>query len=75
MEKSVKEQEQIEKMSSKKKEAIKRLPQEKIDQIEGLIDAIEAAGVDEFIEYIKSPWKMLWPNFVAGIARGFGALV
>jgi hypothetical protein len=27
------------------------------------------------MEYIRSPWKMLWPNFVAGIARGFGALV
>ena len=27
------------------------------------------------MEYIRSPWKMLWPNFVAGVARGFGALV
>jgi hypothetical protein len=40
-----------------------------------LVDAIESLGLEEFIDYIKSPWKLLWPNFVAGIARGFGALV
>lgn len=42
---------------------------------EEVIEAISAAGLDEFVEYIRSPWKMLWPNFVAGIARGVGALV
>ena len=49
---------------------IESLPPTEIDRIEGLIDAIEAAGVSEFIEYIRSPWKMLWPNFIAGVARG-----
>lgn len=32
-------------------------------------------GLEEFMDYIRSPWKMLWPNFIAGVARGFGALV
>jgi hypothetical protein len=40
-------------------------------ELEHLLDAIEASGLSEFMEYIRSPWKMLWPNFVAGIARGF----
>lgn len=40
-----------------------------------LVNAIESLGLEEFIEYIKSPWRLLWPNFVAGVARGFGALV
>jgi len=35
------------------------------------VNAIDAAGIQEFMEYIRSPWKMLWPNFVAGVARGF----
>lgn len=42
---------------------------------EQVIKALESTGLDEFMEYIRSPWRMLWPNFVAGIARGIGALV
>ncbi|MBC7503410.1 UbiA prenyltransferase family protein [Candidatus Gracilibacteria bacterium] len=75
MEKSVQDEEHIQKMPNKRSAIIKKLPQKEREKVEGVIDAIEAAGLDEFIEYIRSPWKMLWPNFVAGIARGFGALV
>jgi Domain of unknown function (DUF5665) len=75
MEKSVKEHQEIKKMSSHKKNTIESLSPEKADRIEGLIDAIGSAGLEEFMEYIRSPWKMLWPNFVAWVARGFGALV
>jgi Domain of unknown function (DUF5665) len=75
MEKSVKEQTQIKKMPTPRKKAIQSLPAERRDRVEWLIDAIDAAWVQEFMEYIRSPWKMLWPNFVAGMARGFGAIV
>jgi Domain of unknown function (DUF5665) len=75
MEKSVQQQEQIKKLPSKKIRDIKKLPKDKVEQVEGLIDAIDALWLDEFMEYIKSPWKMIWPNFVAGVVRGFGALV
>lgn len=75
MEKTVTEKRQIQKMPAKRKKVIESLPKAKVDEIEGLLDAIESAGVSEFMEYIRSPWKMLWPNFVAGVARGFGALV
>jgi hypothetical protein len=27
------------------------------------------------MEYIRSPLKMFWPNFIAGMIRGFGALI
>ena len=40
-----------------------------IKLVEQLIDALESLGLEEFIEYIKSPWRLLWPNFVAGVAR------
>jgi Domain of unknown function (DUF5665) len=75
MEKSVKEQAQIRKMPTAKQKVIASLDSAQIDRLEWLIDAIQSMWLDEFIEYIRSPWKMLWPNFVAGIARGFGALV
>lgn len=75
MEKSVQDAEIIKKMPTKKAEIIKKMPKNEQEQIEWLINAIGATGLDEFIDYIRSPWKMLWPNFIAGIARGFGALV
>jgi hypothetical protein len=65
MEKTVTEKRQIKKLPTKKEQIIEHRTQKEIDRIEGLIDAIEASGLDEFMEYIRSPWKMLWPNFIA----------
>ncbi len=75
MEKSVQDAEMIKKMPNKKSAIIKKMPKNEQEEVEWLIDAIHAIGLEEFIDYIRSPWKMLWPNFIAGIARGFGALV
>ncbi len=75
MEQSVQEEQQIKKMSTKKATMIKKMPKQQQEEVEWLIDAIGAVGLEEFIEYIRSPWKMLWPNFIAWVARGFGALV
>ena len=75
MEKSVKEHTELKNMPTHRAKKIDKLPLADQDKVEWLIDAISAAGLDEFMEYIRSPWKMLWPNFVAWVARGFGALV
>ena len=75
MEKSVQDEEMIKKMPNRRAKIIKKMPKEEQEKVEWLIDAIWAVGLEEFIEYIRSPWKMLWPNFIAGVARGFGALV
>lgn len=69
IEASVTEHKEIKKMPTRRKRTIEELSPEQIDRVEGLIDAIGSSGLDEFMEYIHSPWKMLWPNFVAGIAR------
>jgi Domain of unknown function (DUF5665) len=75
MEKTVTEKQQIKKLPTKKEQIIEHRTQKEIERIEGLIDAIEASGLDEFMEYIRSPWKMFWPNFIAGAVRWFGAIV
>lgn len=75
MEKSVTEKQQIKTLPSKKQSKVESLTQDQALKLEGLIDAIEAAWLEEFIEYIQSPWKMLWPNFIAWVARGVGALI
>ena len=40
-----------------------------------LIKAFEAAGVVDYLQYLASSKKILWTNFQAGIARGFGITI
>jgi len=40
-----------------------------------LIKVFEAAGVVEYLEYLESGKRILWVNFKAGIAKGFGITV
>jgi len=30
---------------------------------------------DDFASYLSSPWRVFWPNFLAGIFRGLGFIV
>lgn len=46
-----------------------------LENIASIIKAIDSLGFEEFIEYIKSPWRLILPNLVAGIARGVGTLL
>nr|CAA6830777.1 MAG: Unknown protein [uncultured Thiotrichaceae bacterium] len=34
-----------------------------------------ADSLEDFINYVSSPWRLIWTNFVAGIFRGLGAVV
>jgi hypothetical protein len=40
-----------------------------------LVKVFEAAGVVEYLEYLQSGKRIMWINFKAGIARGFGVTV
>ena len=40
-----------------------------------LVRAFEAAGVVDYMEYLQSGKRIMWVNFKAGIARGFGVTV
>ena len=37
-----------------------------------LVKVFEAAGVVEYLEYLQSGKRIMWVNFKAGIAKGFG---
>jgi len=52
-----------------------KLTSKDLEHIASILKAIESIGLEEFMEYIKSPWKLVLPNLVAGIARGFGAII
>ncbi len=40
-----------------------------------LVKMFEAAGVVDYLEYLQSGKRIMWANFKAGIARGFGITV
>jgi hypothetical protein len=40
-----------------------------------LIKTFEAAGIVEYLEYLQSGKRILWNNFKAGVAKGFGITV
>jgi len=36
---------------------------------------LAAEAMEDFIQYVSSPWRIVWVNFLAGIFRGLGALI
>lgn len=33
------------------------------------------SGLDSFVRYLRSPWRIVWANFLAGIFYGLGFVV
>ncbi|MBM3573461.1 MAG: hypothetical protein FJX52_14070 [Alphaproteobacteria bacterium] len=33
------------------------------------------AGLDEFVAYLKNPWRIMWTNLLAGVMRGLGFVI
>jgi hypothetical protein len=52
-----------------------REDEEKIDRMERLLEHIDNSGVSEFVRLSQHSWKILWLNFLSGIARGLGFTV
>jgi len=37
--------------------------------------AFKELEVSDFIKYLRSPWRIMWHNFLAGVFRGLGLIV
>jgi len=35
----------------------------------------QAAHLSYYVTYLQHPWRMLWTNFISGVARGIGTAV
>ncbi len=49
--------------------------EDKIDRLERLLEHLDNSGVSEFVRLSQNTWKILWLNFLSGIARGLGFTV
>jgi hypothetical protein len=45
------------------------------DKVDKLALNMERSRIRDYICYLENPRKLLFPNFLAGLARGFGASV
>lgn len=32
-------------------------------------------GLEEWVTYMRSPWRIIWTNFIAGLFRGLGTVI
>ena len=37
--------------------------------------AFESSGLDDFMAYVQSPWRIIWTNLLVGIFRGLGVAI
>lgn len=45
------------------------------DKLDKLALDMEKSRIRDYICYLENPRKLIWPNFLAGLARGFGASI
>jgi hypothetical protein len=38
-------------------------------------EKVGASGLDDFVRYLHSPWRIIWSNLFAGIFRGLGFII
>lgn len=51
------------------------MDQKQIDQIDDLARRLENSGVAEYVKLSQKTGKILWLNFLSGVARGLGFTV
>ena len=46
-----------------------------IKDAEALKKAFAQMHIEEFVRYLRSPWRIIWTNLLAGIFRGLGIII
>ncbi len=45
------------------------------DNIRVVAMSLERAKLADYVQLMNSPWRLIWLNFVAGLARGVGLAI
>lgn len=72
--KAVEEKEKTEEKKTKKEKEQNDDLQLK-DDVHALVSVLRDQRFHEFVRHLRSPWRIMWTNFLAGIFRGLGILV
>lgn len=44
-------------------------------QFKKISQSFQESGFADFVRYIKSPWRIVWMNFISGVFKGVGIIV
>jgi len=44
-------------------------------QLDQMSEMMEKMKIADYVELMQSPYRLLWLNFISGVARGFGLAV
>ncbi len=58
-----------------KESAIVRKTEREVRKMDRILEKLKRVELQEFTNYLHSPWRILWANFLAGTARGLGFLI
>jgi len=51
------------------------LPDDKLSAAQKVAVFLTKARLDEYIDLMNKPWRLIWLNFISGIARGVGMVI
>lgn len=54
---------------------IGEIEQQALTRLEQLAGYLEKMRIADYVEYIQKPGKVIYLNFIAGLARGFGMAI
>lgn len=56
-------------------EAVVKKAEQEVRKMDRILEKLKRVELQEFTNYLRSPWRILWANFLAGTARGLGFLL
>lgn len=56
------------------KNIVKKTERE-VRKMDKILEKLKRTELQEFTNYLSSPWRILWANFLAGTFRGLGFLL
>ena len=56
-------------------ESIIKKTEREVKKMDRILEKLKRVELQEFTNYLHSPWRIFWANFLAGTARGLGFLI
>lgn len=48
---------------------------QEMKKMDRVLEKVKKIELEQFTNYLHSPWRIMWANFLAGTARGLGFLI
>lgn len=62
-------------IQSMKASKIVEKTEREVKKMDRILEKLKRIELQEFTNYLHSPWRILWANFLAGTSRGLGFII